>query len=331
MKHCYGIVGVPVIELGFAIQAMGVNYYGFRNEQQASYAAGYTGYLTGIPGACLCVSGPGHTNAISGVANAWANCWPMLLISGSNDLNQTSRQAFQEIDQVYFVKPYTKYSVRITDAKDIPYHVHKAVRASITGRPGPVFLDLPGDVLTATVQAEIEFPIFVPPSKYGPDPSELEKAVALLPKFKRPLVIVGKGCAYGHAEQEVRELVNKTGIPFLPTPMGKGVVPDSHVLNISAARSTALAEADLIILLGARLNWILHFGLPSRFNKDVKIIQADVCPEEMGHNVEASARLIGDLQMTLGQLNKRLPGKIECQEWIAKLHKICLKNKKANE
>ena len=142
---------MPVIELGFAIQVSGINYYGFRNEQQASYSAGYTGYLTGIPGVCLCVSGPGHTNAISGVANAWSNCWPMLLISGSNDLNQTSKQAFQEIDQVYFVKPYVKYSARITDPRDIPYHVQKAVKASITGRPGPVYLDLPGDILTATV------------------------------------------------------------------------------------------------------------------------------------------------------------------------------------
>jgi 2-hydroxyacyl-CoA lyase 1 len=124
----------------------------------------------------------------------------MLLISGSNDLSQTSRQAFQEVDQVYFVKPYTKYSVRITDARDIPYHVQKAVRAAITGRPGPVFLDLPGDVLTATVDSPIEYPLFVPPSKFGPDPAELQKTHSLLSSFKRPLIIVGKGCAYGHAE-----------------------------------------------------------------------------------------------------------------------------------
>lgn len=145
-------LGIPVIELGYSIQAAGINYYGFRNEQQASYSAGYTGYLTGIPGVCLCVSGPGHTNAISGVANAWANCWPMILISGSNDLNQSSKQAFQEIDQVYFVKPYVKYSARVTDAKDIAYHIQKAVKAATTGRPGPVYLDFPGDVLTASVQ-----------------------------------------------------------------------------------------------------------------------------------------------------------------------------------
>lgn len=142
------------------MQSSGLHYYGFRNEQQASYSAGYTGYLTGMPGVCLCVSGPGHTNAISGVANAWANNWPMLLISGSSDLSQTARQAFQEIDQLYFVKPYTKYSVRVTNAVDIPYHVHKAVSLSIAGRPGPVYLDMPGDVLMSFVNTQIEFPLF---------------------------------------------------------------------------------------------------------------------------------------------------------------------------
>lgn len=123
VKYTYGIVGIPVIELGYSIQGAGINYYGFRNEQQAAYSAGYTGFLTGFPAACLCVPGPGHTNAISGVLNACVNSWPMILISGSSDLNQTSKQAFQELDQVYFVKPYTKYSVRITNAADIPYHV----------------------------------------------------------------------------------------------------------------------------------------------------------------------------------------------------------------
>ena len=149
------ILGVPVIELGFAIQAAGIYYYGFRNEQQASYSAGYTGYLTGMPGVCLCVSGPGHTNAISGVLNAWVNTWPMILISGSSDLGPANRQAFQELDQLYFVKPYTKYSVRITSVEDIPYHVEKAVRLSRSGRPGPVYLDMPGDILSQPAKGNI--------------------------------------------------------------------------------------------------------------------------------------------------------------------------------
>lgn len=255
----------------------------------------------------------------------------MILISGSNDLNQTSKQAFQEIDQAYFVKPYVKYSVRITDPRDIPYHVHKAVKASITGRPGPVYLDLPGDVLTATVESEIQYPLSVSPPLYGPDVNEIESAVKLLSQHKNPLVIVGKGCSYGRAENEVRQFINSTGIPFLPTPMGKGVVQDSHELNISAARSTALKEADLVILLGARLNWILHFGLPPRFNKNVKLIQVDISPEEIGHNIEASSRIVGDMRLCMNELNKRVKGKIDCQEWCGKLNKISKKNKNLNK
>ena len=332
VEHAYGIVGIPVIETGFSFQSVGINYYGFRNEQQASYAAGYCGYLTGKPGACLCVSGPGHTNAISGVANAWANNWPMILISGSNDLNQTGRGAFQEIDQCYLVKPYTKYCVRITKAEDIPYHVHKAVKLSITGRPGPVFLDLPGDVLTDTVNNKLEYPIFTPQSLFVPVDSEFRKAVNLMGFSQKPLVIIGKGAAYGKAEKEAREFIERSKYPFLPTPMGKGVVPDSHPLNISAARSTALKEADLIILFGARLNWILHFGLPPRFNKNVKIIQVDVSPEEMGHNVEASARLIGDCKETIAAFNKKIKDfKSNIPDWIQKLNEKSEKNKGLNK
>lgn len=226
----------------------------------------------------------------------------MILISGSNDLNQTSRQAFQEVDQVYFVKPYTKYSVRITNAEDIPYHVEKAVKLSITGRPGPVFLDLPGDVLNQKVEANITFGPLVPPPLYYPDPREITKAVYAIKVSRKPLIIVGKGAAYGRAEEEVTALVNSTGIPFLPTPMGKGVVPDSHELNASSARSTALKESDCIVLIGARLNWILHFGLPPRFRSDVKIVQIDIQPEEHGHNIQSFARLVGDCKSSVSGL-----------------------------
>lgn len=163
-------LGIPVIELGFAIQSAGINYYGFRNEQQAAYTAGYCGFLNGVPAVCLCVSGPAHTNALSGIMNAWVNSWPMILISGASDLSLAGKGAFQELDQVYFVKPYTKYAVKITDAADIPYHVEKAVKLSLVGRPGPVYLDLPGDVLLQKVTEKIVFNPFVKPAIYFPDP-----------------------------------------------------------------------------------------------------------------------------------------------------------------
>ena len=201
LEYCFGIVGVPVIELGFAIQGEGIQYFGCRNEQQASYAAGAIGFLTKEPGLCLCVSGPGHTNAVSGLANAWSNSWPMILLSGASDLNQTSKQAFQECEQEAVARPYCKYTVRITDAASIPFIVEKAIRKSITGRPGPVYLELPGDLLKQTVEEAdikwynipIEVPIFVPTE------ANIAKAIDLLRTAKNPLVIVGKGAAYSGA------------------------------------------------------------------------------------------------------------------------------------
>jgi 2-hydroxyacyl-CoA lyase 1 len=237
----------------------------------------------------------------------------MILISGSSDLTQTSRQAFQEVDQVYFVKPYTKYSVRITDAEDIPYHIEKAVRLSMCGRPGPVYLDMPGDVLSQTVNTVVELLPFTQPAISYPDPQEVSKAVYALRTAKKPLIIVGKGAAYGRAEAEVTAFISATGFPFLPTPMGKGVVPDSHELNISPARSMALLESDTILLIGARLNWILHYGLPPRYNKDVRILQIDSYHEEHSNNVRSFARLIGDCKVSISAMLVGMKGFV-CKE-----------------
>lgn len=232
----------------------------------------------------------------------------MILISGASDLNQASKQAFQECEQEAVAKPYCKYTARIFDAASIPFIVEKAVRRAVSGRPGPVYLELPGDVLKQMVSEEeikwcntaIEVPKFVPLDE------DISKALQLLKSAKNPLVIIGKGAAYSRAEKELTDFINKTHLPFLPTPLGKGVVPDSHQYNVSAARSTALGKADLILLVGARLNWILHFGHPPRFDKNVKIIQIDIEPEEMSHNVISQVQLVGDCREIFVKLNKRL-------------------------
>ena len=273
IKHCFGIVGIPVIELGFALQASNINYYGCRNEQAAAYAAGAVGFMTATPGLCLAVSGPGLTNCISGLANALMNCWPMILVAGSSDENQKEREAFQEIDQIQAVKPFCKLAIRITDPQSIPFLVQKACRFAVTGRPGPVYLDIPGDVLSCSVLTSSI--IAVPPPKYLPlalPPFQLlEAASNLIKQAKRPLIIIGKGAAYsfGGGLTNVLKLVENNNLPFLPTPMGKGLISDEHSNCVSAARSLALGKADLVVLVGARLNWILHFGKPPRFDKDV--------------------------------------------------------------
>lgn len=285
------------MECGMAFQTAGLNYIGTRNEQAASYAAAAAGYLDGVPGVCLAVSGPGVVHALAGLANAKENCWPMILIGGASDSNQSSTMAFQESAQVEFVRPYVKFACVLDSVDRIPFLVHRAIRYALSGRPGPVYLDLPGNVVntpaTAFALDAIPFVNMPPPPRSMADPQQVELAAVALLKAQRPLVIVGKGIAYARAEQQMRSLIRDTQLPFLPTPMGKGVLPDSDPLNVIAARSFALKSADVVVVAGARLNWILHFGQPPRFAAGVKVIQLDVCAEAMGDNADVIATLLG--------------------------------------
>jgi len=304
----FGIVGFPVFGVAAAAQAEGIRFIGMRNEQAASYAAGAVGYLTGRPGACLTVSGPGMVHGIAGLANAWENCWPMVLLGGASNSYQEGRGAFQEAPQVELARIYSKYSARPDQTSRIPFYCEQAVRTSIQGRPGPVYLDFPDDFLSGQVEeSEVVIPERCPdPPRPLADPRDVERAIALLRKAERPLVIIGKGAAYARAEAEVRAFIEATRLPFLSSPMGKGVVDDEHVLSVAPARGHALQEADVVVLLGARLNWIMHFGLPPRFDAKVKTIQIDIQAEEIGRNVPAEVGLVGDLKAVVGQLNAAL-------------------------
>jgi len=303
-EHMFGIVGIPVIPIAVMAQATGINYIGMRNEQAASYAAGAVGYLTQKPGICLAVSGPGMIHCIAGLANAWSNCWPMILIAGANDTDQNGMGAFQEAPQIESARPYVKYAARVHSADRIPFFIEQAYRASIYGRPGPVYLDIPGDVINAETQFNLAHLTKTPsPPIITADSASIREAIKLLSSAKKPLIIIGKGAAYARAEDEVNKFVNSTKIPFLATPMGKGVVSDLHPNSVAAARTDALLNAEVILLIGARLNWILHFGLPPRFSSDVKFIQIDICAEELSNNVRASVNLVGDARAVVHQLN----------------------------
>jgi 2-hydroxyacyl-CoA lyase 1 len=305
VEYMFGIVGIPVVPVAFAAQREGIKYFGMRHEQSASYAAQAVGYLTGRPGACLAVSGPGMTNAISGLANAWSNRWPMILLGGASDMSQHGMGAFQEAPQVEAARPWCKYAAEVDRVERIPYYVEQAVRTSIYGRPGPVYLDLPGDIIGARVAEEgaPQRPPVPDAPRMLADPSAVEAAIAALKSAERPLVVVGKGMAYARAEDEVREFIEGTQLPFLASPMGKGVLPDDHPLSVGAARSHVLQNADLVFLMGARLNWIMHFGLPPRFNPNVRIVQLDIAAEEIGTNVPTEVALVGDGRAVAGQLN----------------------------
>jgi 2-hydroxyacyl-CoA lyase 1 len=305
VEYMFGIVGVPVVPIAFQAQRLGIKYIGMRHEQSASYAAQAVGYMTGRPGACLVVSGPGMTNAISGLANAWSNRWPMLLLGGASDIAQHGMGAFQEAPQVEAARPWVKYAAEVDRIERVPYFIEQAVRTSIYGRPGATYLDLPGDIISGKVDEDAapQRPPVGDAPRFFADPSAVEAAVAALKTAERPLVIVGKGCAYSGAEDEVRSFIESTQLPFLATPMGKGVMPDDHPLSVGAARSHVLQNADLVFLMGARLNWILHFGLPPRFSPDVRVVQMDIAAEEIGTNVPAEVALVGDAKAVTSQIN----------------------------
>ncbi|KAJ1915849.1 hypothetical protein H4219_004108 [Mycoemilia scoparia] len=299
----FGIVGIPVVEVAEACMEEGIQFVGFRNEQSASYAASAWGYLSGRPGVCLVVSGPGVVHALAGIVNAQVNNWPILVIGGSCESFLEGAGAFQELNQVELCRPYTKFSARPPTIKHIPSFIEKGFRSTATGRPGPAYLDFPANIIQGTVDEDLDVSkhtSFWKPSFYQADPHDIFNAARLISEAKRPLAIIGKGASYSRGENEIRKFIEQYKIPFLPTPMGKGVVPDSHPLCVAAARSMALAQSDVIILLGARVNWILHFGL--RFDSEAKVIQVDVAGEEIGTNRHVDVPLIGHLPLVVQQL-----------------------------
>jgi 2-hydroxyacyl-CoA lyase 1 len=310
VRHVFGIVGIPVIEVAEACIAQGIRFVAFRNEQAATYAASAYGYLTGKPGVCLVVGGPGVVHALAGAENASANGFPVMLLAGSAESHQRAKGAFQELNQVSAVQQYTKFAVQPASVADVSPLMEKAYRVAYFGRPGCTYLDLPADIIQGQApQQEGESASIDPgpaPRTMG-DPVRVKNAVGVLKGAKSPLLIVGKGAAYGKCEQAVRALHERTQLPFLPTPMGKGVIPDDHPLNMSAARSAALKSADVILLLGARLNWILHYGEPPKFNPNVKIIQVDIHPEELGNNAGSPhLGIAGDIGLVAQQLTDQL-------------------------
>jgi 2-hydroxyacyl-CoA lyase 1 len=334
VNFAFGIVGFPIFEVALALQEVGIRYIGMRNEQSAAYAAQATSYLTGRPQVALVVSGPGVMHALSGLSNAQNNKWPMLLIGGASHTSRSGMGAFQEADQVFVAKSFCKYAKEIDSVKRIPYYIEQAIRTSWYGAPGPVYLDLPTEIITGTIAEEDIMPMTTIPSPPVSQASaqSIDQALELLKQAKRPLAILGKGLAWARAEEQTRKFIDLTGMPFVPLPMAKGVVPDNHPLCAISARSTALSGADVVFLLGARFNWMVNFGIPPQFAKDVKVVQLDICPEEISTNVPTSVPLVGDAKAILDQLNQKLMGHNTINpEWLAQLKEVSERNSKEIE
>ncbi|KAM0944298.1 putative oxalyl-CoA decarboxylase [Dioscorea sansibarensis] len=335
VEKMFGVVGIPVTSLATRAVALGIRFLAFHNEQSAGYAASAYGYLAAKPGVLLTVSGPGCVHGLAGLSNAMANAWPLLMISGSCDQKDFGKGDFQELDQIAAVKPFVKFSAKATDISQIPRLVFDALHHSISGRPGGCYLDLPSDVLHQTIsESELskllsEAENSISQQSSGVKPLDIEKAVSLLRSAERPLIVFGKGAAFARAEDSLKKLVDTTGIPFLPTPMGKGLLPDTHELAATAARSLAIGKCDVALIIGARLNWLLHFGETPRWSKDVKFILVDVSEEEIELR-KPYLGLVGDAKKVLDLINKEIKDDPFClgksHPWVEAISKKAKEN-----
>ncbi|MQG03622.1 MAG: oxalyl-CoA decarboxylase [SAR202 cluster bacterium] len=298
----YNVPGIPITDLGRMMQASGMRIFSFRHEQNAGYAAATSGFLTKKPGICLTVSAPGFLNGLTALAHATTNCFPMILISGSSEREIVDLQQgdYEEMDQLAVAKPLCKAAYRVLHPEDIGTGIARSIRAAVSGRPGGVYLDLPAKLLAQVMDADAGAKSLVkvidPAPLQIPAPESVNRAFKLLKSAKRPLIILGKGAAYAQADDDIRALVEKSGIPYLPMSMAKGLLPDTHPQSAAAARSMALKEADVIMVVGARLNWLLSHGKGGTWgNNPKKFIQVDIEPREMDSNVEIAAPVVGDI------------------------------------
>ncbi len=303
LNTIYGVPGIPITDFGRLAQASGMRVLSFRHEQHAGNAAAIAGYLTQKPGLCLTVSAPGFLNGLTALANATTNCFPMILLSGSSEREIVDLQQgdYEEMDQLAIAKPLCKAAFRILNAEDIGIGVARAIRAAVSGRPGGVYLDLPaklfGQVMNAAEGAQSIVKVIDPAPAQLPGPDAVTRALDVIKQAKRPLIILGKGAAYAQVDEEIRSFVETSGIPYLPMSMAKGLLPDDHPQSAGAARSLALKESDVVIMLGARLNWLLSHGKGKSWGEpgSKRFVQIDIEPTEMDSNVEIAAPLVGDI------------------------------------
>ncbi|MPZ45795.1 MAG: oxalyl-CoA decarboxylase [Betaproteobacteria bacterium] len=337
----FALPGIPVTDLTRRAQAEGMRLIAFRHEQNAGHAAAIAGFMTQTPGICLTVSAPGFLNGLTALANATTNCFPMILISGSSEREVVDLQQgdYEEMDQLAIAKPLAKAAFRVLHADDIGVGIARAIRAAVSGRPGGVYLDLPAKLFAQSVDAQAGrkslIKVVDPAPRQIPAQAAVQRALDLLKSAKRPLIVLGKGAAYAQADADIRALVEKTGIPYLPMSMAKGLLPDTHEQSAAAARSYVLPEADVVMLIGARLNWLLSHGKGKTWggkgSKDwggQKFIQVDISPTEADSNVAIDAPVVGDIGSCVAALLAGIGGSWgkPPAEWLGAIAERKVKN-----
>lgn len=324
MDTLFFLMGGPMIEAESAIIKLGVRAIDTRHEQAAAMEAHAWGRLRRRPGVCMAASGPGTTNLLTGVANAWADAAPLVAVGGSSPRIQYGMGAFQEMDQVACFRPVTKWAERVYDTRRIPDMVATAFRQATAGRPGPVYLDLPGDVLGETIDEEsvTQAPAWRPSPRAHGDPAAVREAIGLLAAAERPLVIAGSGVWWSDAAAALRAFVDATGVPFYTTPMARGLVPEDHPRAFLNARVRAFAEADVLLIVGTRLNYIIQFARPPRFAAGARVVQVDVDAAGLGDNRAVDVPIVADARAALEQLTAEAAGGVDparFRAWVSRL------------
>ena len=327
MDTLFYLMGGPMLETESACIKLGVRAIDSRHEQGAAMMAHAYSRLTRRPGVCMASSGPGTINMATGVANAFVDAAPLVAVGGTSPRVYFGMDAFQEVDQLSLYKPITKWATRILDAKRIPDVVATAFRQATSGRPGPVFLDLPGDVLGEVVEeSSVPMPAhWRPAPRAHGDPAAISEAIALLSRAERPLIVAGSGVWWSDAGAALQAFVEAAGIPFYTTPLSRGSIPEDHDLAFLFARARAFSEADVVLNVGTRFNYVIQFGRPPRWAVDVKVIQVDVDPTELGHNRPADVPIFGDARAVLSQLMAEAKGKLDkgrYRTWVERLKSI---------
>ena len=328
ISDVFGLVGIPVTEAAYAMQKVGMNFYSFRFEQQAGMAAATYGYLTKKPGVLLTVSSLGFLNGLTASANAKVNCYPMIQISGASDPTMVDMDmgTYEQLDQLNTARPLVKAAFRCSYAKDIPSAVARAYRAAVSGRPGPVYIDMTTPALAEIMDASEAEKLFYSPidpyAAVAPNQDAVERAAELLVNAKRPAILLGKGAAYAQIDDKIKNLIETYKIPYYSMSMAKGLMPDNGPLSALSCRSTIMEQSDVVMVIGARLNWMLSFG-KGKWNPDVKFIQLDAEPTEIDRNVPVAAPVVGDLELSVDAITEALKGKTLSADpaWLASLQK----------
>lgn len=304
VRDFFFIMGGPMVDAQRLMVEQGIRAIDTRHEQAAAMMAHAYSRVTGDVGVCMGCSGPGTLNLLTGIASAWADGCPVVAVGGSSPSFQSGMGTFQEVDQVACFAPVTKWSYRVPEASRISDVLEEAFRRARGGRPGPVYLDFPADVLYQEVsdkQAQIADRMGQPRRALA-DPADVASAARLLAAAERPLVVAGSGVLWSEAWSELRELVDLAGIPFFTTPQGRGMIPEDHPLSFLFARSAAFRDADVVLVVGTRVNHMINFAKAPRFHKDAQFVQLDVDAVEIGQNRAVAVGLVGDAKLALAQL-----------------------------